>query len=137
MATGRNGKKKKSAEKTAIPPRPTNTRTINHLFQSGDLLANEQIKRHLRHKEARPGAVSVVDGRSDILVREPLEGVDGGQAVRENLVENVAAVGANGSSGSTQERNEPIQKNGSISISGSTHKSWRLKETRKAQAPKK
>lgn len=65
---------------------------LGHLFQPSDLLANEEVERHLGHKEAGPGSVGVVDGRSDVLIREPLERIDGRQTVRKNLVKNVTAV---------------------------------------------
>lgn len=63
-----------------------------HLFQSSDLLANEEVEGHLGHKKAGPCAVGVIDGRPDVLVREPFERVDGGQTMRKNLVKNVTAV---------------------------------------------
>lgn len=61
-----------------------------HLFQPGDLLANEKVEGHLGHEQARSRSVGVVDRRSDVLVAEALVRIDGGQAVREDLVENVA-----------------------------------------------
>lgn len=63
-----------------------------YLFQSCDLLANEEVERHLGYEEAGSSAIGVVDGRSDVLVCEPLERVDGGQAMGKYLVKDVAAV---------------------------------------------
>lgn len=70
------------------------TRQSPHLFQSCDLLANEEVEGHFRHEEAGSGAIGVVDGCSDILVGKSLERINGGQAVRKNLVENVTAAAA-------------------------------------------
>ena len=56
------------------------------------MFADEEVERHLRHEKARSSAVRVVDGRSDVLVCEPLERVDGGQAVRKYLVEDITTV---------------------------------------------
>jgi len=64
----------------------------HHLFQSCDLLANEEVERHFGHEEAGSSAVGVVDGRPDVLVCQPLERVYGGQAVGKYLVKDVAAV---------------------------------------------
>lgn len=68
--------------------------TVGYLFQPGDLLANEKVEGHFGHEEAGPRSVGVVDRRSDVLVSEALERIDGGQAVREDLVEDVAVVGS-------------------------------------------
>lgn len=71
------------------------SRQTPHLFQSCDLFANKEVEGHLGDEEAWSGTIRVVDGCSDILVRKSLERINSGQAVRENLVENVTAAASN------------------------------------------
>lgn len=60
-----------------------------HLLQPSNLLPYEQIERHLGNEEARSRAVGVVDGCSNVLVVEALERIDGGEALRKDLVKDV------------------------------------------------
>ena len=67
------------------------------LLQPTDLPLHQQLKRHLRDKEGRPGPRGIADGRQYVHGSEAGQRVDGVKRSAKRLVEDVADPGATAS----------------------------------------